>query len=223
MKNKVVLITGSSSGIGRETALRFASAGARLVLTYCKGKVRGRSVEQRCLNLGAAAALLLRLDVTDDRSIRAAVRKVLRTFGSVDILINNAGTGLFLPLKDQRAKDIERQVRTNLEGLIKTTQVFLPFVTKRIINIASAAGEKAYSEMVVYSASKFGVRGFTQGLALEYPRLSVCCVNPDMTATRLSGNEGRPASEVADVIFRVAAGKLRVKRGGDVDVWEFLG
>jgi len=94
MKNKVVLITGSSSGIGRETALRFASAGARLVLTYCKGKVRGRSVEQRCLNLGAAAALLLRLDVTDDRSIRAAVRKVLRTFGSVDILINNAGTGV---------------------------------------------------------------------------------------------------------------------------------
>jgi len=223
VKNAVVVITGSSSGIGRETAFRFASAGARLVLTYCKGEVRGRMAAQRCLKLGAAATLLLHLDVTDNRSIRTAVRKVLKTFGSVDILINNAGTGLFLPIKDQRVKDIEQQVRTNLEGLIKTTHAFLPFIKKGIINIASGAGKNAYSEMVVYCASKFGVRGFTQGLALEYPRLSVYCVNPDMTATRLSGYEGRAASEVGDVIFRAAAGKIRVKRGGDVDVWELLG
>jgi len=77
--------------------------------------------------------------------------------------------------------------------------------------------------MSVYCGSKFGVRGFTQALALEYPRLSICCVNPDMTATRLSGYQGRPPREVAEVIFRASSDQVGCKRGGDVDVWEVMG
>ena len=222
MKGKVVLITGSSSGIGRETAYRFAQAGAKLVLTYNRGKIRGERAERRCQKFGAEDTLLLHLDVMDDRSISDAVKKVLKKYGRVDFLINNAGTGFFILFKEHTKKDIERQIRTNLEGLIKLTRAFLPHIEKGIINIASAAGKTAYAEMSVYCGTKFGVRGFTQALAEEYPRLRVCCVNPDMTATRLTGYEGRPPSEVAEVIFKAVSGAIKVAPGGDADVWKII-
>ena len=222
MKGQIVLITGSSSGIGRETAYCFAKAGARLVLTYCKGKARGEAAERKCLKSGAADTLLIHLDVTDNKSIADAAVKVKRKYGGIDYLINNAGIGVFIPFKKTTTRHIERQIRTNLEGLIKMTSAFLPMVRKGIINIASVAGKTAYDEMSVYCGSKFGVRGFTQGIALEYPRLRICCVNPDMTATRLSGYQGRPPQEVAEVIFMSASGKVGCKRGGDVDVKEVI-
>jgi 3-oxoacyl-[acyl-carrier protein] reductase len=222
MKRQVVLITGSSSGIGRETAYRFAQTGAKIVLTYNKGKARGEQAEKRCRKLGAESTLLLHLDVTDGKSIKDAVKRVLKQYGGVDFLINNAGTGIFIPFRKHTMKDIERQIRTNLEGLIKMTLSFLPHIKKGIINIASAAGKTAYAEMSVYCGTKFGVRGFTQALAEEHPRLKICCVNPDMTATRLTGYEGRPPSEVAEVIFKTVSGMIKVPPGGDVDVWKIM-
>ncbi|MCX5716917.1 MAG: SDR family NAD(P)-dependent oxidoreductase [Nitrospirae bacterium] len=222
MKNQVILITGSSSGIGRETAYRFASEGAKLVLTYYKGKTRGERVEKKCRGLGAADTLLINLNVMDNKSIASTVVKVQKKYGRIDLLINNAGTGVFLPLKDQTVRDIEIQLRTNLEGLIKVTRAFLPFIRKGIINIASFLGKHAGSELATYCASKYGVRGFTQSVAEEYPGLIICSVNPDETATHLTGYSGRPPSEVADVIFRAASGKIRFKSGGDVDVWKIL-
>lgn len=222
MKRQVVIITGSSSGIGRETAYRLAQAGAKLVLTYNRGKTKGEQAERRCRKLGAEDTLFLHLDVTDNRSISDAVKRVLKKYGRVDFLINNAGMGVFAPFKEHTMKDIERQIRTNLEGLIKLTRAFLPHINKGIINIASAAGKTAYAEMSVYCGTKFGVRGFTQALAVEHPPLRICCVNPDMTATRLTGYEGRSPSEVAEVIFRVASGAIKVAPGGDADVWKIM-
>ena len=222
MKNQVILITGSSSGIGRETAYRFASEGAKLVLTYYKGKTRGERAEKKCRGLGAADTLLINLNVMDNKSIASAVVKVKKKYGRIGLLINNAGTGVFLPLKGQTVRDIEIQLRTNLEGLIKVTRAFLPLIRKGIINIASFLGKHAGSELAVYCASKYGVRGFTQSVAEEYPGLIIYSVNPDETATRLTGYSGRPPSEVADVIFRAASGNIRVKPGGDVDVWKIL-
>lgn len=223
MKGQVVLITGSSSGIGRETAYRFAKEGASVVLTYYRGKTRGEAAQRRCRSLGAKDTLLLNLDVTSNISIKKALGAVKRKHGRIDFLINNAGTGAFIPFRKQTAIVIERQIRTNLEGLIKMTNAFLPLVRKGVINVASAAGKEAYEDMSVYCGSKFGVRGFTQSLGLENRRLRVCSVNPDQTATRLSGYTGRPPGEVAEVIFRSASGRVRCKRGGDVDVWKVMG
>jgi len=222
MKGQIVFITGSSSGIGRETAFRFAREGAKLVLSYNRGGIRGEKAEKQCRELGAEDALLIQLDAMDGRSIRNAFKKVRKKYGGVDFLINNAGTGVFLPFKDQTIKDIERQIRTNLEGLIKITGTFLPIIRKGIVNIASAAGKTAYAEMSTYCGTKFGVRGFTQALSQELPRLKIFCVNPDLTATRLTDYEGRPPSEVAEVIFRAVSGKIKVARGGDVDVWKVI-
>jgi NAD(P)-dependent dehydrogenase (short-subunit alcohol dehydrogenase family) len=219
MRGQIVFITGSSSGIGRETAYRFSQEGARLVLSFNKGKNRGEAAEKRCRRLGAKDTLLIHLNVMDDTSIRDALRRVRKKFGGIDFLINNAGVGVFQPFKDQTLRNIEQQIRTNLEGLIKVCRIFLPFIRKGIINVASAAGKTAYADMSAYCGTKFGVRGFTQAFAEESPLLRIFCVNPDMTATRLTGYEGRPPSEVAEVIFRAVSGKIKVAQGGDVDVW----
>jgi NAD(P)-dependent dehydrogenase (short-subunit alcohol dehydrogenase family) len=217
-----VLITGSSSGIGREAAYRFAREGARVILTYYRGRRRGENAEARCRRLGAEDTLLLHLDVTDERSVAAARIKVGRIFGRIDFLINNAGVLDFLLFRKQTRRQIERQLRTNLEGLIRMTHAFLPHVRKGIINVASAAGQEAYAEMSTYCGSKFGVRGFTQALRQEHKRLKIACVNPDQTATRLSGYIGRPPSEVAEVIFRTVTGTVKMSALGDVDVWEIF-
>jgi NAD(P)-dependent dehydrogenase (short-subunit alcohol dehydrogenase family) len=222
MRGQVVLITGSSSGIGREIAYRFAKEGARLVLTFNKGKSRGQEVERRCRRLGAEDTLLIHLNVMDIISIRDALKRVRKNFKGVDFLINNAGMGVFLSFKDQTLKDIEQQIRTNLEGLIKVCRIFLPFIRRGIANVASAAGKTAFTEMSVYCGTKFGVRGFTQALAEEFPKIKIFCVNPDMTATRLTGYEGRPPSDVAEAIFRAVSGRIKVAQGGDVDVWRVI-
>ncbi len=218
MKGKVVMITGASSGIGRETAQRFASEGARLVLTYNKGKARGEAVERKCLAQGAADVMLIHLDVTDNASIADAARKVKRRFGHVDVLINNAGTATWGPLMEQSVRAIECQVRTNLEGPVKVLRAFLPMVRKTVINIASLAGKTAFPQMAAYCGTKFGVRGFTQALAQEHPRLRICCVNPDLTATRMTGFAGRPPEDVAETIYRAATGQEDCSGGSDVDV-----
>jgi len=220
MKNKTVFITGTSSGIGRATAFRFASAGARLVLTYHKKKNEGVKTEKQCLELGADDSLLLHLDVMSNKSISDAAKQIRKKYGAIDILINNAGTGVVKPFEDNSTDEIEQQFRTNLEGLVKVTHAFIPHVREAIINVGSFLSKNAFPDMAVYCASKFGVRGFTQSLAQELPDLRVCCVNPDLTATSLTGNQGRAPEVVADIIFKVAAHKIRVKKGGDIDVWE---
>jgi NAD(P)-dependent dehydrogenase (short-subunit alcohol dehydrogenase family) len=222
MREQIVFITGSSSGIGQETAYRFSKEGARLVLSFNKGKNRGEAAEKRCGRLGAKDTLLIHLNVMDDTSIRDALRRVRKKFGGIDFLVNNAGVGVFQPLKDQTLRNIEQQIRTNLEGLIKVCRIFLPFIRKGIINVASAAGKTPYADMSAYCGTKFGVRGFTQAFAEEFPQLKIFCINPDMTATRLTGYEGRPPAEVAETIFRAASGKIKVVQGGDVDVWRVI-
>jgi 3-oxoacyl-[acyl-carrier protein] reductase len=127
MKNKVVLITGSSNGIGRETAFKFASENAKVVLTYCNDREGGQNTEKRCKELGASETLLIKLDLRDNKSILNAVDKVVQTFGMIDILINNAGVAVWKTLEKQNLNDIEDQIRINLEGLIKITLSCLPY------------------------------------------------------------------------------------------------
>jgi 3-oxoacyl-[acyl-carrier protein] reductase len=221
MKNKVVLITGSSNGIGRETAFKFASEKAKVVITYCNDRVGGQSAEKRCRELGASETLLVKLDLRDNKNIAHVVERVVKTLGKIDILINNAGVAVWKPLQEQNFVDIENQIRTNLEGLIKMTLTCLPHVEDMIINIASGAGQEGFAELAPYCATKFGVRGFTQALAEEISKPKIYAVNPDMTKTRLSGFQGRPPEQVAQVVLNTAKGKYRKKSGSDVNVWDY--
>lgn len=221
MKDKVVLITGASNGIGRETAFKFTSEKAKVVLTYCNDRPGGQNTEKRCRELGAAETLLVKLDLRDNQSIENAVDRVVKTFGKIDILINNAGVAVWKPLEEQSPADIENQIRTNLEGLIKMTRTCLPHVNDMIINIASGAGQQGFAELAPYCATKFGVRGFTQALAQEISKPKIYAVNPDMTKTRLSEFQGRPAEQVGQVVLNTAKGKYRKKSGSDINVWDY--
>lgn len=101
------------------------------------------------------------------------------------------------------------------------TRTCLPHVKDMIINIASGAGQTGFAELAPYCATKFGVRGFTQALAQEISRPKIYAVNPDMTKTRLSGFQGRPAEQVAQIVLNTAKDKYRKSSGSDINVWDY--
>ena len=221
LKGKVVLITGSSVGIGREDAFKFSGEGCKVVLTYLKDEKEARQAAAKCLELGAESATVIHLDVTDNDSIRKAVKQVKAKFEAIDILVNNAGVIAWKRLEEQSANDIEGQIRTNLEGLIKITRECLPILKGVIVNIASGAGLEGYEELTTYCATKWGVRGFTKALAKEHPNLKVYAVNPGTTATRMTGFKGMAPAKVAEVVLDAARRKYGLKSGSDVNVWDY--
>jgi short-subunit dehydrogenase len=155
------------------------------------------------------------------------VDEIMGRFGRLDVLVNNAGVVRWKPFKEQTMEDIEEQVRVNLTGLIKVTRAFLPQFLKQkdgiIINISSGAGKEVFPELSTYCGTKFGVRGFTQALALELsPGIRTYCVNPGMTATRMTDFRGDPPEKVAGVIILAAEEGLDKASGDDVDVWEYI-
>jgi NAD(P)-dependent dehydrogenase (short-subunit alcohol dehydrogenase family) len=222
LKNKVVLITGSSIGIGREDAFRFSQAGCRVAITYYKDREDAEKTAKKCIDLGAADAFVVYLNVMDDASIKSAVKQVVDRFGEISILINNAGVIIWRRLEEQEFDDIAGQIRTNLEGLIKVTKECLPFVQDTIINMASGAGLTGYVDLTVYCATKWGVRGFTKSLAEELPKIKVYAVNPGAIATRMTDFRGMPPEKVAEVVFNLASGKYRLKSGSDVNIWDYV-
>ena len=222
LKNKVVFITGSSLGIGRETAFKFAKEGCKLILTYYKDKSEGMAAAKKCMELGAADALALQLNVMDDKSIKDCVKEIIRKYKEISILINNAGIIVWKHFKDQSYEDIEKQIRTNFEGLIKMTKECLPYVNDTIINIASGAGLEGYATLTTYCGTKFAVRGFSQALAQELGKIKVFVINPGVTATRMNEFQGLPPEKVGEIILNTIKGKYKVPSGGDVNIWEYV-
>ncbi len=157
---KVVLITGCSGGIGRLTAKLFADRGWSVAAT-------ARRPEEISLDNVTA----LRLDVTDEASIASAVAATVDRFGTIDVLVNNAGYGLFGPLEGAGAGEFEAQIRTNLLGPVSVICHVLPVMRARrtgvIVNVSSLAGRVATPFMSGYSASKFAVEGFSESLRYE--------------------------------------------------------
>jgi len=225
LKNKVVLITGSSQGIGKKTALEFAKKGANVIVTYNSNKKKAEEVFKECNKVNEA--FLLQLDVRNEGSIRECIEKIIDKFGAVNILVNNAGVYTNGDLMIQSSKEIDLQIDTNLKGLIKMTKAVLPFMKEQtesmIINISSIAGKNAYAELSVYCATKFGVRGFTQTLAKELPKnIKIYSVNPGLTATAMTNFKGIPAEKVAKIIIKTAEEKIETDSTRDIDVEEFI-
>ncbi len=200
-------MTGAGIGIGREIALRFASAGCRLALTYFEHRAEAEEVAERCLGLGAADVIVVSLQQADDDSLRTLFERVIDHFGVVDILVNNAGVVVWRPFLGQDFGEIESQIAVNLLGLMKLTWVFLPMVSDAVINICSTASLHGTATLAPYCASKWGVRGFTRALALEHPDKRIVSVHPTVTATRMNDMQGMSPERVAEVVFGVASGR----------------
>src|SRR3989344_4294932 len=216
------LITGAAGGIGREIARELAKKGYRLALAYRSNKRAAARLARACARLGAPEAFIVHCDIRNERSIRRAARETVRRFGRISVLINNAGVNVMKPLRRQTFREIDAQLDINLGGCMKLTKMLLPHIDGTIVNIASRAGKIATPSMTAYCATKFGVRGFTQSLALECPKLHVLSVNPDRVATRMVGFRGRPPRDVARIVADVLDGKRTAASGADIDLWKVL-
>mgnify|MGYP001223805099 CR=1 FL=1 len=163
-----VLITGASSGIGYAAAEGFLQKGYRV---YC-----GARRTERMAKLGEAGATVIRLDVTDEASVRQAAEQIERECGGLDVLINNAGLGIFGALEDVTINDMRRQFEVNVFGLAQVTKLFLPLIKKRrgrVINLSSAGGRMYTPLGGLYHGSKYAVEGFSNCLRYELRQFGV--------------------------------------------------
>ncbi|HEU0198364.1 MAG TPA: SDR family oxidoreductase [Nevskiaceae bacterium] len=182
-----VLITGCSSGIGAAAVRRFAEQGWNVAATLRNpAKVR--------FEPAAGCVESFALDVTDPRSVDQAVAAALKRFGHIDVLINNAGYGLFGPFETATAEVVERQFATNVGGVFAVTRAVLPHLRECrsgvIINVASLSGLVAMPLYSIYVASKFAVVGFSESLSHELAPfgIRVKVFAPGAVATNFSGS-----------------------------------
>jgi NAD(P)-dependent dehydrogenase (short-subunit alcohol dehydrogenase family) len=179
---KTVLITGASTGIGRVTAQMFADRGWNVAATM-------RTPEKSDLATKSDRIRLFKLDVTDQASVDAAVRDVIAQFGAIDVVVNNAGYGLLGPFEAQTDEQIRRQFETNLFGVLNVTRAVLPHMRERkqgrIVNVGSAAGRMTIPLYSMYSATKWALEGFSEGLWLELRQhnIKVKIIEPGMIKT----------------------------------------
>lgn len=169
LQEKVVLITGASSGIGRSLAYSFARRGARVILVARRAD-RLEAV-RREIEPYTSDVLVIPADVTDDEQLQAVVRQAVDTFGRIDVLVNDAGMSQAGPLQDLDPQRIERLLRLNLWTVIRLTQLVLPIMLQQssgyIMNIGSGGGRIAVPLFAPYVATKYGVSGFTDALRRE--------------------------------------------------------
>jgi NADP-dependent 3-hydroxy acid dehydrogenase YdfG len=192
---KIVLITGASSGIGEATARLLAARGARVVL----GARRTDRLENLTAEIRAAGgtAEFRALDVTSLENMQAFAEFALETFGRIDVIANNAGVMPLSPLAELKIDEWNRMIDVNIRGVLNGIAAVLPHFTDRktgqIINVSSIAGHRVWPACAVYSGTKFAVRAISEGLRQETKDIRVTIVSP-----------GPVESELADSITSVA-------------------
>jgi NAD(P)-dependent dehydrogenase (short-subunit alcohol dehydrogenase family) len=206
---KVWFITGASTGFGRELAEQLLPAGARVVATARRPEQIADLAEKF-----PETALALRLDVTDQASVDAAVEAALAKFGRVDVLVNNAGYGLAGGIEEATEAEYMPVFETNVFGLMRMTRALLPQFRRQragnIVNLSSIAGLVGTQGWGYYNASKFAVNGFSEALAQEMAPLGVhvTIVEPGPFRTDFLGRSGvEAANRIAD--YDQTAGKTR--------------
>ena len=188
-KNKVVVITGASSGIGEAAAKQFAKKGANIVLV-ARRKDKLEEVEKK-LSKYSVKTMVYVCDVSDKEQVKQMSEKVIATFSQIDILVNNAGFVIYGKVEELSIEEIESQMQTNYFGMINCTKNFLPHFMKQnsghIVNVASVGGSFGVPGIASYCATKFAMLGFSEGLhhELHQTNVGVTVVSPIMVRTAL--------------------------------------
>ncbi|MDI5886343.1 3-ketoacyl-ACP reductase [Flavobacterium yafengii] len=190
LKNKNALITGAGKGIGKAIAIALAKEGVNVILVArTQEEIDSVAAKVRSLRV---KALAITADVADINSVNAAVAKALAEFGTIDILINNAGIAAFGKFLELEPTDWERIIQVNLMGTYYVTRAVLPNMIERqtgdIINISSTAGLSGNALTSAYSASKFAVLGLTESLMQEVRKhnIRVTALTPSTVATDMA-------------------------------------
>jgi len=169
LAGKVAIVTGASRGIGKAISILLAQSGSRVVLA-ARSEPQLKSVSEEISGQNGEA-LVIPTDLTVDQEMERLVQQTLKEWGSVDVLINNAGLGKVAPVVKAKVSDWDETFRVNLRAPMFLSKLVLPTMMERgegsIINISSVSGKSGQANGSAYSASKFGLMGFTQSLYEE--------------------------------------------------------
>lgn len=217
IKDKKILVTGASDGIGKEISLRLAKESCDLVLLG-RDNSKLKKVEKSCLEIGAKGVVIYSFDIRDRNSVTDHLDKIAKEHKDIACIVNNVGIWQKLGEIDQiNHKDIDKVIDVNLSGLIKVTNSLLPVLRKQpeavIINVSSRSGYSAQAGQALYTASKYGVRGFTESLRedLKDTQIRVAGVYQGGTNTKMFEKAGEdwpkkqyksfiPPLELAEVV-----------------------
>jgi NAD(P)-dependent dehydrogenase (short-subunit alcohol dehydrogenase family) len=166
---RIVLVTGGARGLGEAICRTLAGAGATVVAADIRMDLARRVAEDIRDEGGSAAAV--HLDVRDETQIEGAIRSVAAEHGSLDVLINNAGTDLTLPFEELSTEDWDRILGVNLRGPILMTKYVFPLMRERggghVVNVVSTAAKRAWANAAAYHTSKWGLLGFSHAMHVE--------------------------------------------------------
>lgn len=228
LENKVALITGGTTGIGRATAIAFARAGAKVVVAGRRQKEGDETVRQ--LQAAGGTGIFVAADVVKSADIANLVARTVATYGRLDIAFNNAGveSATVAPTADQDDADFDKVMAINVKGVYLSMKHEIPAMLKTgggvIVNTSSIAGQIGFGGMGPYAASKHAVNGLTRSAALEYAKQGIrinavapAAIETDMydrltevvprdmmTALHPIGRVGKPA-EIADAVVWLAS------------------
>ncbi len=209
--NKTVIITGASKGIGANLAIRFAEKGYNVVMNY-NNSVQSALLLQKSLKESGYNVIAYKANVKNKLEVDLMIKEALYRFGSIDILINNAGIshqGLLTDISEQEWNNV---IGVNLNGVFNCTKAVLPHMINQksgsILNISSMWGEVGSSCEVAYSASKAAVIGFTKALAKEVgpSGINVNCITPGLIETAM--NQNMTIEDVASIVDQTPIGRI---------------
>jgi NAD(P)-dependent dehydrogenase (short-subunit alcohol dehydrogenase family) len=184
LDGKVALVTGGNRGIGRGIAEALRGEGAQVVIT-----ARGSAAAETAAAEIGGGALGLACDVRGYEAVQRLFREIEKRTGGVDVLVNNAGIGIFAPVAETDPEDWRAVIETNLNGVFYCCHEAIPQMKKRgggyIFNISSLAGKNPFANGAAYNASKFGLNGFSEALMMEvrYDGIRVSYLMPGSVAT----------------------------------------
>ena len=197
--DKVVVITGASSGIGASTATLLARHGAQVVLAARRKDRLDAAVQE--ISAAGGQAISVAVDVTKRAEVEALIRAAVDSFGRVDVLVNNAGIMPIAPIAALKVEEWDQQIDVNIKGVLYGVAAVLPHMQQQqsghIINLASVTGIKVFAPGgTVYSATKSAVRALTEGLRMELHAHNIRCtiVSPGAVATELPESSSEEAT-----------------------------
>lgn len=229
---KIAMVTGATSGIGKECARKFAHAGYNLIITARRREALEQIAEE--LRREGAEVLTLCFDVRDRAAAETAVASIPANFAEIDVLVNNAGLALGLePEYEGDFNDWDTMIDTNIKGLLTMTRLIVPGMVARnrghVINIGSVAGDAAYAGGNVYCATKAAVKTISDGLRIDLAATNVRVTNvkpglveTDFSRVRFHGDKDRAdnvykgiepltGADIADVVLYAAQAPLHVQ------------
>jgi len=237
LKEKIVLITGASTGIGKATAIEFAKNKVNVVINYYSGDEEAQKVVEEIKKYGVES-IAIKADVTKVDEVEQMASTIQKKFGKVNVLVNNAGIVKDRTLKNMTNEEWHAVINTNLNGVFYVTKAILPLIGEggRIISISSIVGQYGNFGQCNYAAAKAGIIGFTKSLAKELgkKKITVNAIAPGLVKTSITKDipffrkkiidymtplkEAAEPEDIANAVMFLASEKARYITGSVINV-----